>query len=336
MSEVTTACRMCGSTGPHQTFVVREMYFGTREQFDYFSCADCDSVQIVDALEGEDLMRHYPNNYYSYVFPVEPGLRQWLTLQEDRFKTHMGGQPVGALIAAFPQSIRVPLERTDSSGDVIGMLGKLGVKSGTRILDVGCGSGVLLDRLARAGFTELCGADPFLEADGTTPLGVPLMKRYLGEVPGEFDLIMFNHSLEHMPDPVETLKVARDKLADGGACLVRLPTTSSEAWPTYGADWIAIDAPRHIVVPSRPGMAAAAKTAGLSVEETYDDSSFIQFLASEAYRRDIPLSDPGLYGKMVKVFGPKQVWDWQRRAQKLNRQGRGDWTGFVLRANGQG
>jgi Rps23 Pro-64 3,4-dihydroxylase Tpa1-like proline 4-hydroxylase len=33
---------------------------------------------------------------------------------------------------------------------------------------------------------------------------VPLMKRYLGEVPGEFDLIMFNHSLEHMPDPVET------------------------------------------------------------------------------------------------------------------------------------
>ena len=170
---------------------------------------------------------------------------------------------------------------------------------------MGCGSGVLLDRLARAGFTELCGADPFLEADGTTPLGVPLMKRYLGEVPGEFDLIMFNHSLEHMPDPVETLKVARDKLADGGACLVRLPTTSSEAWPTYGADWIAIDAPRHIVVPSRPGMAAAAKTAGLSVEETYDDSSFIQFLASEAYRRDIPLNDPGLYGKMVKVFGPK-------------------------------
>ena len=322
---------MCGSIGPHETFVAREMYFGTREQFDYFSCAECDSVQIVDALDGEELMRHYPNHYYSFVFPVQPGLRQWVTVQEDRFKTRTGGWLVGGLMSAIPQSIRVPLQRSDSSGDVMRILGKLGVKRDTRILDVGCGSGVLLDRLARAGFTELCGADPFLVAEGATPMGVPLLKRYLADLPGEFDLIMFNHSLEHMPNPVETLKIAHDKLGVGGTCLVRLPTSSSEAWPMYGADWIAIDAPRHIVVPSRRGMALAAQSVGLRVDETYDDSSFLQFIASEAYRRDVPLNDPELLPKMVRVFGYKQIWDWQRRAQKLNRQGRGDWTGFVLR-----
>jgi 2-polyprenyl-3-methyl-5-hydroxy-6-metoxy-1,4-benzoquinol methylase len=73
-------------------------------------------------------------------------------------------------------------------------------------LDVGCGGGALLDRLARVGFNKLSGADPFIAADAETPLGVPLMKRYLSEVTGEFDLIMFNHSLEHVPDPVATLK----------------------------------------------------------------------------------------------------------------------------------
>ena len=54
----------------------------------------------------------------------------------------------------------------------------------------------------------MSGVDPLIAADGETSLGVPLMKRYLSEVTGEFDLIMFNHSLEHVPDPVATLKAA--------------------------------------------------------------------------------------------------------------------------------
>lgn len=331
MSEVTSRCRLCGSAGPHQTITVREMFFGTQELFDYYSCAECDSLQIVDALEGDELMRHYPPGYYSYATSSRPGVREWLTSQDDRFKTGMGGRVVGSLITAIPHSIRAVIGRSDSSGDVVGMLGRTAVKADARILDVGCGSGSLLDRLARAGFTQLSGADPFIAADGETTLGVPLKKRHMDEVTGEFDLIMFNHSLEHVPDPVATLSAARERLAPEGICLVRLPTTSCEAWPEYGADWIAIDAPRHMVVPSRRGMALAAESAGLRLEKTYDDSTFVQFLGSEAYQRDIPLNDPDLLRKIVKVFGPKQIWDWQRRAERLNRQGRGDWAGFVLR-----
>ena len=154
------------------------------------------------------------------------------------------------------------------------------------------------------------------------------MKRYLSEVTGKFDLIMFNHSLQHVPDPVATLEAAYEKLAAGGICLVRLPTTSSEAWTIYGADWVQIDAPRHIVIPSRQGMALAADTVGLRVEKTFDDSTLGQFLGSEAYRRDVALSDP----KFLRTFGPRRIWEWAKRAERLNRQGRGDQTGFVLRA----
>ena len=106
------------------------------------------------------------------------------------------------------------------------------ISSDDRILDVGCGTGGLLDRLTRIGFNNLVGADPFIEADGRSAEGVPLMKADLRDVDGKFDLIMFNHSLEHVPDPVETLKVAYGKLAAGGMCLARVPTTSSEAWST--------------------------------------------------------------------------------------------------------
>jgi hypothetical protein len=295
--------------------------FGTREPFEYYCCAMCDTLQIVNILEGEQLAQHYPPNYYSY--NAQPKVIRWLTTQRDRFELHSGGRVVGTLLGALPEGIvRVVM------GDIIRILRQLGLERDARIIDVGSGGGVLLDRLATIGFSNLSGADPFIEADGKTPLGVPLTKRYLGEVTGEFDLIMFNHSLEHMPDPVATLRAAHEKLATGGMCLVRLPTTSSEAWTMYRQDWIQIDAPRHTVIPSRKGMELAADRVGLRVDKTFDDSTLFQFLGSEAYRHDVALNDP----KIIRFFGPKRVWGWQKRTERLNQQSHGDQTAFVLRA----
>jgi SAM-dependent methyltransferase len=325
VNELAKDCRLCGSTGPHQTIEVREMYFGTREPFEYYSCSACDTLQIVNVPEGEELTRHYPPNYHSYNVSARPKGLGWLTTQHDRYKLRTSGSLTGALITALlPEGI----VRAVNGGDAVGMLGQLALDRDARILDVGCGGGALLDRLARVGFNSLSGADPFIAADGETPRGVPLMKRYLNEVTGEFDVIMFNHSLEHVPDPIATLKLAYEKLAAGGVCLVRLPTTSSEAWTIYRSDWVQIDAPRHIVIPSRQGMALAADRVGLRVEKTFDDSTVGQFLGSEAYRRDVSLTDP----KILRLFGPKRIWEWEKRAKRLNRKGRGDQTGFILRA----
>jgi SAM-dependent methyltransferase len=325
VNEVAHECRLCESTGPHQTFVIREMMFGTRELFEYFSCTACDTLQIVNALEGEALMRHYPPNYYSYNASARPKLFHWLISQHDRFKLRSGGRLVGALLATpMPEG----LVRVLLGGDVVTMLAQLELDRDARILDVGCGSGALLDRLAGLGFGHLAGADPFIAADGESARGVPLMKRELSDITDEFDLIMFNHSLEHVPDPVAALRVAYKKLAPGGMCLARVPTTSSEAWNTYGADWVQADAPRHIVIPSRQGMALAADRAGLRVEKTFDDSTLGQFMGSEAYRRDVSVTDP----KILRLFKFRQIWQWEKSAKRLNQQDRGDQTGFVLRA----
>ena len=325
MNAVIQECRLCRATGPHQSFAVREMMFGTREQFQYFSCAACDTLQIHSPLSGEELGRHYPADYYSYETSQQPKFLRWLTTKYDRSELRTGGGVFAAAIAALPTGVRLAL------GDAIRAIGQFGLGRDARILDVGCGSGALLDRLSRAGFTNVTGADPFLARDCTTPEGVSLVKSHLHEVAGSFDLIMFNHSLEHVSDPVATLKDARDKLSDSGICLVRLPTTSSEAWTTYGSDWFQIDAPRHIVIPSRQGMALAAEAVGLRVDHTSDDSSVAQFIGSEAYRRDIPLTELTSLQSLLKLFGARQIWGWDRRAARLNRQGRGDQTGFVLR-----
>jgi SAM-dependent methyltransferase len=332
MGEVIKECQLCGSTGPHRTITVREMYYGTRELFEYYICASCDTLQILNLLEGEDLARHYPSEYYSFNVSTQPPFLRWLTTRRDRYELNTGGRLVGALIAALPPGIRTLIGTRDASGDVFRMLSQLALDRDARILDMGCGGGGLLDRLARAGFTHLSGADPFIEADGDTPFGIPLAKRDMSEVAGEFDVIMFNHSLEHVPDPVATLKAAHEKLAAGGICLVRLPTTSSEAWTIYGADWCSIDAPRHTVIPSRQGMALAAGSVGLRIDKTWDDSNSSQFFGSEVYKRNIALPEIKGFRDLVRMFGLKRILGWERRSERLNRQGRGDQAGFVLRA----
>lgn len=318
MTEIVKECRLCESVGPHTTIIAREMMFGSREEFEYYSCATCNTLQLVTVPDSEELMRYYPPSYYAYNTFAPSGILRWLVTQLDRYRMRIGGRPIGALMASLI---------TDGS-DGVRMLGQLALERDARILDVGCGSGALLDRLSRAGFRKLAGADPFIASDTETHQGVPLTKRILGDVVGEFDLIMMNHSLEHVADPVETLKMAYNKLAPGGICLARVPTTSSDAWDTYGADWFQVDAPRHIVIPSRQGMALAADKAGLRVEKIFDDSTLSQFMISEAYRRDIAMTDP----KINQMFGFKQKQQWQKSAKQLNSQGRGDQAGFVLRA----
>lgn len=323
-NEVAQECRICGSTGPHECFVVREMMFGTRERFEYYFCGTCETLQIRNPLEGDELQRHYPEDYYSYnarrLWPL-----RWLIGQRDRKKLHAGGGLVGALLT---RRVLDGILRVHLGGDVVGILAHLQLKPDARILDVGCGGGALLDRLAMVGFTNLSGVDPFISADGRSPRGVPLTKGDLSEVRGEFDLVMFNHSLEHVPDPIAALKAAAERLAPDGICLARTPTTSSEAWTTYRADWVQIDAPRHFVVPSRQAMELAAERAGLRVEHMFDDSNLGQFAGSEAYRRGVAVTDPKISG----LFSPKQLWEWGKRADRLNQLGRGDQVGFVMRA----
>lgn len=161
--------------------------------------------------------------------------------------------------------------------------------------------------------------------------GVPLLKRELSEVSGSFDVIMFNHSLEHVPDMIGTLEAATEKLTPEGFCLARLPTTSSEAWATYGEDWVLFDAPRHFVIPSRRGMAIAAEAVGLRVDDVVDDSNSYQFFASELIRSDVALVEIKGLGDIIRRFGLKQLWDWERRSNRLNQKGAGEQAGFVLR-----
>ena len=59
-----TECRICGNRTDHKIYRVKEMYFGTRQEFEYFECERCQCLQIVKI--PENLGEFYRHEYYSF------------------------------------------------------------------------------------------------------------------------------------------------------------------------------------------------------------------------------------------------------------------------------
>ncbi len=180
------------------------------------------------------------------------------------------------------------------------------------------------------GFSDLTGVDLYLDGSGVVPGGARLIQGTVTDLDGQWDLVMFHHSFEHMPDPLKTLQHVSDRLRPGGWCLIRIPTVSSFAWEHYRENWVQLDAPRHFFLHSVDSIRILADQSGLLLDHIRYDSDSLQFWASEQYGQDLPLrtGDPK---PALRTFSRKDMRRFARQAEQLNRQGRGDQAAFYLR-----
>ena len=109
-------------------------------------------------------------------------------------------------------------------------------KPGGRVLDIGCGTGFLLERLAERGFSgvgvDLSPESVEIAQARLVELGVAERLRVetgsAYEPPdGPFDLVTITDVLEHLEDPRACLAAARDRLAPGGIVVVSTPNRRS-------------------------------------------------------------------------------------------------------------
>jgi SAM-dependent methyltransferase len=216
--------------------------------FAYGECRRCRSL-FIDRVP-EDLGRYYPREYY-----------QVPTDYED-FKRSLGGE-----------RYRIEL--------------LLPYKAKGRLLEIGPGNGVFTQLALDAGFE--------VEAIEFDAECCDFMRRFqkirahrtadparVSLEPGSFDAIALWNSLEHLPDPIATLRAAARWLRPGGVLLVSVPNPEALQLRLLGRWWPHLDAPRHLCFFTLRALDRILGSEGLALEMK-------------------TTSDPG--GKFWNVFG---------------------------------
>ena len=154
-----------------------------------------------------------------------------------------------------------------------------------------------------------------------------MLKAAHQELEGRFDWVMMHHSFEHVADPRALLASVREMLTSDGRVLIRMPVAGSWAWRNYRADWVQLDAPRHLAIYTADGFRRIAGECGFVLEDIFCDSWAFQFWGSELVQ-----SGEAHAGGPGDRFTQQQMAAWATEAARLNRALDGDQAGFVLRA----
>lgn len=316
------ACRICGNTRGNSLHYPREHMLGLGSEHEYIECASCGCLQITEV--PSDLARYYPSDYYSYEQPKQRHYPAWvLKLRAARTRARIGEPSIIGQVGATFSREQEHFE----------WLRRGRVAMSDAILDVGCGAGKHLLKLEREGFRDLTGADPFIAQDIHYKNGVTIFKKQVSELDRLFDFVMFNHSFEHTPEPLQTLQHTRRIIKPDGRLMLRVPVADSYAKRKYGIYWAAWDAPRHLFLHTVRSITLLAEQAGFALYDLTYDSTRRQFVGSELYMRNVPPQDRPLSypGQSKALFSVRQWDELQEAARLLNLRRDGDTACFFLR-----
>ncbi|MDQ3928496.1 MAG: class I SAM-dependent methyltransferase [Chloroflexota bacterium] len=155
-----------------------------------------------------------------------------------------------------------------------------------KVLDVGCGRGLLLNKLRERGW-ETHGTELSEEAAAYAreKLNLPVTAKKLEDAhfaSAEFDLVVLWHVLEHVRAPRLMLHEVARILKPGGMLLVAVPNFGSWEARFSGKGWFHLDVPRHLTHFTPRTLKEGLDEAGLDIisanffSTEYDFFSFVQ------------------------------------------------------------
>jgi len=118
------------------------------------------------------------------------------------------------------------------------IIGKF-VKNPDRVLEVGCSTGILLS-LFKKNTGETWGVEPSKSGELAKNKVTKLLRTTFekAELPKNyFDLVILNHTLEHLENPLLVLRKVNFLLKDGGIIFVDVPNFGGLSAKIFGRNW---------------------------------------------------------------------------------------------------
>ena len=303
-----------------------EMMHGQEGPFEYAVCDSCGSTYQTHKLQ--DYSRFYTTSYYSFKFQKPTTLAQRLRQVKRRLRNRYYYFGEGLLGRALAYIRPCPVNHLSRH---------VTLRRNMSILEVGCGNGELLHEIADMGVRRTVGIDPFVSDHTRYDSGAEIFKSTIYElsrhIPNEkFDLVLFNHALEHSLTPIQDLQEAVKFLKPSGKILIRIPLSDSDISKNYGPHWWSLDAPRHIYLFSIKSMQLVAKKCGLEVIHIHFEGTIDDYIASEQHRNGTPLLSDRSYvvTNDYSAFTAGQLQNFEVLIAEQNKKGTAALAGFLL------
>ncbi len=220
------ACPCCGNDDASPYLSSRDRLFGRPGTYRVVRCRPCGMFYTNPRPTLAALGRHYPSDYFCYEVPENlKGIRRFI----------LGG----AIRRLADRRLRMIEQVT----------GK--VASISRVCDVGCSYGELLDALKKRRECSVVGVDfnPTM-VDHCERRGVPAVSGTLVDAAFEeqsFDLVTMTEYLEHERNPGEVLEECFRITKPSGYLAIEVPRISASGARLFGKYWSQLDLPRHLM-----------------------------------------------------------------------------------------
>jgi len=143
-------------------------------------------------------------------------------------------------------------------------------------------------------------------------------------------VIISHHSLEHVPNPFDTLVSIKKQLNQGGICILTVPV-AEDLYRQYRQNCYLIQAPQHFFLLSIKGLMHLAFAVGLRIEAiqriSFDTSEWYKY--SELWVRNIAVNE--IANDINEYFTCDELRNFKKIELEMGKQNKGDNVTFILR-----